>query len=90
MKKIEKSCGKLKKKVEKIFDMTPYGIETRLKLRNPIYLETASYGHMGRENKTVTKTFATLDGKVLKKTVELFTWEKLDHLDKVKKAFGLK
>ena len=88
--KVKMTDGDIAKKVEKIFDMTPYGIETRLKLRNPIYLETASYGHMGRENKTVTKTFATLDGKVLKKTVELFTWEKLDHLDKVKKAFGLK
>ncbi len=88
--KVKMTDGDIAKKVEKIFDMTPYGIETRLKLRNPIYLETASYGHMGRENKTVTKTFTTLDGKVLKKTVELFTWEKLDHLDKVKKAFGLK
>jgi S-adenosylmethionine synthetase len=88
--KVKMTDGDIAKKVEKIFDMTPYGIETRLKLRNPIYLETASYGHMGRENKTVTKTFTTLDGKVLKKVVELFTWEKLDHLDKVKKAFGLK
>jgi len=88
--KIKMTDGDVAKKVEKIFDMTPYGIETRLKLRNPIYTETASYGHMGRENKTITKTFTSLDGKVLKKSVELFTWEKLDYIDKVKKAFGIK
>lgn len=88
--KVKMTDGDVAKKVEKIFDMTPYGIETRLKLRNPIYTETASYGHMGRENKTITKTFTSLDGKVLKKSVELFTWEKLDYIDKVKKAFGIK
>jgi S-adenosylmethionine synthetase len=88
--KVKMTDGDIAKKVEKIFDMTPYGIETRLKLRNPIYTETASYGHMGRENKTITKTFTSLDGKVLKKSVELFTWEKLDYIDKVKKAFGIK
>jgi S-adenosylmethionine synthetase len=88
--KVKLTDGEIAKKVEKIFDMTPYGIETRLKLRNPIYSETAAYGHMGRKNETVTKTFVSPDGKKLTKKVELFTWEKLDYVDKVKKAFGLK
>jgi S-adenosylmethionine synthetase len=75
--------------VEDIFDMRPYFIEKRLKLRNPMYSETAAYGHMGRKNKTVTKTFKSPTGKMVKKKVELFTWEKLDYVPKVKKAFGL-
>ncbi len=82
--------GKISKIVEGIFDMRPYFIEQRLKLRNPIYSETAAYGHMGRENKAVDKTFTTPDGKKITKKVELFTWEKLDHVAKVKKAFKLK
>ena len=82
--------GEIAKKIEKLFDMTPYGIETRLKLRNPIYSETAAYGHMGRKNEVVTKIFTSPDGKKITKKVELFTWEKLDYVDKVKKAFGLK
>ncbi len=88
--KVKLTDGEIAKKVEKLFDMTPYGIETRLKLRNPIYSETAAYGHMGRKNEIVTKTFVTPDGKKLTKKVELFTWEKLDYTDKVKKAFGIK
>ncbi len=88
--KVKLTDGEVAKKVEKLFDMTPYGIETRLKLRNPIYSETAAYGHMGRKNETVTKTFVSPDGKKVTKKVELFTWEKLDYVDKVKKAFGLK
>jgi S-adenosylmethionine synthetase len=59
-------------------------------LRNPIYSETAAYGHMGRKNEVVEKTFIGQGGKVLKKKVELFTWEKLDYVAKVKKEFGLK
>jgi len=76
-------------KVEGIFDMRPYFIEQRLKLRNPIYLETAAYGHMGRKNEVVTKTFNK--GKSNEKTVavELFTWEKLDYVEIVKQKFGL-
>jgi S-adenosylmethionine synthetase len=70
--------------------MRPYFIETRLKLRNPIYSETAAYGHMGRKPETVVKTFVSPEGKVVKREVELFTWEKLDYVPKVKKAFGLK
>ncbi len=81
--------GEIAKKIEQIFDMTPYGIETRLKLRNPIYSETAAYGHMGRKNETVKKTFNGSNGESKTLEVELFTWEKLDYVDKVKAAFGL-
>ena len=88
--KVKMTDGEIANKVSKIFDMTPYGIETRLKLRNPIYSETAAYGHMGRKNETVTKTFTSPDGKKVTKKVELFTWEKLDFVDKVKKEFKLK
>jgi S-adenosylmethionine synthetase len=88
--KVKKSDGEIAEIVSRLFDMTPYGIETRLKLRNPIYSETAAYGHMGRKNETVTKTFATPDGKKVTRQVELFTWEKLDYVAKVKKAFNLK
>lgn len=88
--KVDMTDGEIGKIVESIFDMRPYFIEQRLKLRNPIYSETAAYGHMGRENKVIEKTFRSPDGKVVKKKVELFTWEKLDHVAKVKKAFGLK
>lgn len=77
------------RKISKLFDMTPYGIETRLKLRNPIYSETASYGHMGRKNEVVTKVFTASDGKKITKKVELFTWEKLDFVAKIKKEFKL-
>lgn len=84
------SDGEIAKKVSEIFDMRPAAIEKRLKLRNPIYSETASYGHMGREPETITKTFESpYNGKV-EKEVELFTWEKLDYVDMVKKAFQLK
>jgi S-adenosylmethionine synthetase len=88
--KVKMTDGEIAKKVQEIFDLRPYAIEQRLKLRNPIYSETAAYGHMGRENKTVEKTFTSPDGKVKKMKVELFTWEKLDYVAKVKKAFGLK
>jgi len=88
--KVNKTDGEIAKIVEGIFDMRPYFIEQRLKLRNPIYSETASYGHMGRKNEVVTKEFKTPDGKVKKVKVELFTWEKLDYVAKVKKAFGIK
>ena len=86
---IEMSDGELAKVVGKIFDMRPSAIETRLKLRNPIYSETAAYGHMGRKPETITKVFESpYNGKVTKE-VELFTWEKLDYVDKVKAAFNL-
>ncbi len=88
--KVKMSDGEIAKIVGKIFDMTPYGIETRLKLRNPIYSDTAAYGHMGRKNEIKTIKFKGPDGKETSKKVELFTWEKLDYVDKVKKAFKLK
>ena len=70
--------------------MRPYFIEQRLKLRNPIYSETAAYGHMGRNNEIITKEFRSPEGKIVKKKVELFTWEKLDYVDKIKQSFNLK
>jgi S-adenosylmethionine synthetase len=88
--KLEMTDSEIGKQVEKLFDMRPYFIEQRLKLRNPIYSETAAYGHMGRKPQTVEKTFVSPDGKIVKKKVELFTWEKLDYVNKVKKAFGIK
>jgi S-adenosylmethionine synthetase len=87
--KVNMTDGEIAKKVEAIFDMRPYAIEQRLKLRNPIYSETAAYGHMGRKNETVTKYFNGPDGTKKELQVELFTWEKLDFVDKVKVAFGL-
>ncbi|HTR27957.1 MAG TPA: methionine adenosyltransferase [Puia sp.] len=88
--KVKLTDGQIARKVMELFDMRPYFIETRLKLRNPIYSETAAYGHMGREPKVIEKIFTSPDGKQIKKNVELFTWEKLDYVPKVKKAFGLK
>ena len=88
--KVKMNDGEIAKRVEKIFDMRPYFIETRLKLRTPMYSETASYGHMGRKNQVVEKTFTQPGGKAKKMKVELFTWEKLDYVPKVKKEFGLK
>lgn len=88
--KVNMSDGDIARMVEKIFDMRPYAIETRLKLRNPIYAETAAYGHMGRSPKTVTKVFNKGKDNEKKVTVELFTWEKLDYVDAVKKAYGIK
>ena len=87
--KVTMSDGEIAKKVAEIFDMRPFAIEQRLKLRNPIYEETAAYGHMGRENEVVTKTFKTPDNKILTFDVELFTWEKLDYVDKIRKIFNL-
>lgn len=76
-------------KIYDLFDMTPYGIEQRLKLRQPIYSETAAYGHMGRLPQTITKTFENSNGEMKSIEVELFTWEKLDYVDKIKAAFGI-
>ena len=90
--KVKLTDGQIADKIMKMscFDMRPYFIEQRLKLRNPMYSETAAYGHMGRKNETVEKTFTSPDGKVVKKKVELFTWEKLDAVKEVKRVFGLK
>lgn len=81
--------GDIARKVEEIFDMRPYSIEQRLKLRNPIYSETAAYGHMGRDHQVITKVFNKGKHSEKKVEVELFTWEKLDYVDKVKQAFGI-
>ena len=87
--KVKLNDGEIARKVEKIFDMRPYFIEQRFNLRTPIYSETAAYGHMGREPKVVEKIFNKGKGNELKMKVELFPWEKLDHVDEVKKSFGL-
>jgi S-adenosylmethionine synthetase len=88
--KVKMTDGQIAKIVEKVFDMRPYFIEQRFKLRTPIYSETAAYGHMGRKNEVVTKTFKSPDGKTKTVKVELFTWEKLDYVAKVKAAFKVK
>ena len=84
------SDGEIAKKIDALFDLRPKAIEDRLKLRNPIYQETAAYGHMGREPQTVVKHFRSRYEGDKEVEVELFTWEKLDYVDKVKAAFGLK
>ncbi|MEO2053132.1 MAG: methionine adenosyltransferase [Allomuricauda sp.] len=87
--KVGLSDGAIAKKASELFDMRPFAIEERLKLRNPIYLETAAYGHLGKQPEIVTKIFESPYNGRIEKEVELFTWEKLDMVDKVKKAFGL-
>lgn len=84
---VDLTDGEIAKKVEKLFDMRPFAIEKRLKLRNPIYLETAAYGHMGKEPRTITKVFESPYNGRVEKEVELFTWEKLDKVDEIKKTF---
>ncbi|MUP44378.1 methionine adenosyltransferase [Gramella sp. BOM4] len=88
-KNVDLSDGQIAEKVREIFDMRPAAIEDRLKLRNPIYRETAAYGHMGKQPRIETKVFESpYNGKITKE-VELFTWEKLDYVDKIKDAFGI-
>jgi S-adenosylmethionine synthetase len=86
---VKLSDGEIAGKINEMFDLRPKAIEERLKLRNPIYLETAAYGHMGREPKIVTKHFDSPYWGARDITVELFTWEKLDYVDKIKEAFNL-
>ena len=81
--------GEIANKISKLFDLKPAAIEKRLKLRSPIYSETAAYGHMGRENKSVTKVFHSPNGESITLNVELFTWEKLDYVDDIKNAFEI-
>lgn len=81
--------GEIARKIDELFDLRPKAIEERLKLRNPIYAETAAYGHMGRKPEVVTKSFRSRYEGDKDVTVELFTWEKLDYVDKVREAFGL-
>ena len=87
--KVSFSDPEIADKVRKIFDLRPYAIENRLKLRNPIYLETAAYGHMGRQPEEITKVFESPYSGRLEKTVELFTWEKLDYINEIKNTFKL-
>lgn len=87
--KINLSDSAIAKKVSEIFDLRPKAIEQRLKLRNPIYLETASYGHMGRTPKIVEKVYSSPYWPTIKKEVELFTWEKLDYIEKIQEFFRL-
>ena len=86
---VKMSDGEIAKKIDELFDLRPKAIEDRLKLRYPIYSETAAYGHMGREPQMVTKHFQSRYEGDRTMEVELFTWEKLDYVDKVKAAFGL-
>ena len=87
--RVNMSDGEIAKKVADLFDMRPFAIEERLKLRNPIYLETAAYGHMGKQPKVVTKVFESPYNGRVEKEVELFTWEKLDMVDAIKQTFDL-
>ncbi len=87
--KVSQNDGEIARRIAKIFDMRPYFIEQRFNLRTPIYSETAAYGHMGRESKVVEKVFNKGKKNEKKLKVELFPWEKLDHVDAVKKAFKL-
>ena len=86
---VKMTDGEIAEKIWNLFDMRPKAIEERLKLRNPIYQETAAYGHMGREPQVVTKKFSSRYEGDKTVEVELFTWEKLDYVDKIKAAFGL-
>ena len=87
--KLDLTDGEVAEKLLALFDMRPYAIEKRFKLRTPIYLETAAYGHMGREPKEVTKTFTDGSGNSKKLKVKLFPWEELDYVSKIKKEFSL-
>jgi S-adenosylmethionine synthetase len=87
--KVNITDGEIAQQISKLFDLRPKAIEDNLKLRNPMYEETASYGHLGRTPEVVTKTFTTSDGAVITKEVELFTWEKLDRVADLKSTFGL-
>jgi S-adenosylmethionine synthetase len=87
--KVNLSDGQIAEKISSLFDMRPKAIENRLKLRNPIYRETAAYGHMGRTPQTVTKTFKDSNRKEITCEVELFTWEKTDMVNEIRGAFKL-
>lgn len=87
--RVQMSDGEIAKKIEKLFDLRPKAIEKDLKLRQPIYRETAAYGHMGRKNEIVKKTFTSRYHETKEMEVELFTWEKLDRVDDIRKEFGI-
>lgn len=87
--RVQMSDGEIAKKIVKLFDLRPKAIEKNLKLRQPIYRETAAYGHMGRKNEVVKKTFTSRYHETKEMEVELFTWEKLDRVDDIRKEFGI-
>ena len=87
--KVNMTDGEIAHKIQELFDLRPYHIEKNLKLRNPIYSETAAYGHMGRKPQIVTKEFTNTEGITKRIDVELFTWEKLDKIEDIKKAFSI-
>ena len=87
--RVNMTDSEIAKKIEQLFDLRPKAIERTLKLRQPIFLETAAYGHMGREPQVVKKTFTSHYHETREIEVELFTWEKLDRIDDIKKTFGL-
>jgi S-adenosylmethionine synthetase len=87
--KVDMPDGVIAEKISQLFDMRPYAIETRLNLRQPMYSETAAYGHMGRINEVIEKRFTNTEGKEVVHQVELFTWEKLDMVSAIKSAFDL-
>ena len=86
---VQLTDSQIAERIRQMFPLTPYAIEKRLKLRNPIYEETAAYGHMGREPRVVTKRFESLYHTTKEIEVELFTWEKLDYVKQIQEAFGL-
>ena len=86
---VQMSDGEIARRIEKLFDLRPKAIEQTLKLRQPMYLETAAYGHMGRESRVVKKTFTSHYHETRTLDVELFTWEKLDRVDDIRREFGL-
>ena len=86
---VNMSDGEIAEKIKQMFDLRPHAIERTLKLRQPMYFETAAYGHMGRKNEIVEKTFTSRYHRTKKMKVELFNWEKLDQVDRIKKEFGL-
>ena len=88
-KHVNLSDGEIAERIKGIFDLRPYAIELRLKLRTPIYEETARYGHMGHRPRWKTKTFERKGQEPLSMEVELFTWEKLDYVERIKQEFGL-
>jgi S-adenosylmethionine synthetase len=87
--KVQMSDGEIAKRIEKLFDLRPKAIERTLKLRQPMYSETAAYGHMGRKPEVIQKTFTSHYHETKTLEIELFTWEKLDRVDDIRKEFGL-
>lgn len=87
--KVNISNSEIAEKIQQLFDLRPKAIERQLKLRQPMYFETAAYGHVGRQNRVIEKTFTSLYHKPKTMKIELFTWEKIDQIDRIKKAFNL-